>query len=274
MKTQILIALACGVCLLPKQGNAALIVQYDSANYASGTWTDSVSGNNATQAVTANQPTLVPGATPTGKSALLFSPAAPDFLSLTTALNSPAFTSAPAFTIFAVASPNFNYAAQGAFVSGDQYGSLWYAMRGYGFNNAQDLTSIGTGAFAGGTGPSSGSGWNVFAASFDGANTLTFYLNGVSVFTNTSAGGTFTQGITTIGAGGPDLGNQWAFDGSLAALRVYDTGPAGLGSSVAAISTQLADTYITVPEPSTLVLACVAGVLLLLSSRRRVQNRS
>ena len=100
----------CGVCLLPEQGNAALIVQYDSANYVSGTgtWTDtSGNGNNATQATAGNRPTLVAGATPSGQPALQFNYSAPDALNLTTAIGGAAFTPLPTSRTLPWRAPSF-----------------------------------------------------------------------------------------------------------------------------------------------------------------------
>ena len=155
---------------------------------------------------------------------------------------------------------------RGSLISGSYY-SAQYNIQNYSAPNGQHFERFGgTGIIAG---PASPAGWNVFALTYNGT-TATLYLNGSSV----ASAAVSTQFIdpssnpsplTTIGGAGPDGGEGNDFFGQIAALRVYDT--AMSPASIASLSAQLAQTY-TSPEPSTLVLAGIAGVLMLFWRRR------
>ena len=256
-------ALVCAVYFAAaRPGQASAVLQYDSANYnyALGTWTDTASGNNATQTGTA-RPTLVPGATPNGQAALNFNPAASQWLNLTTSLSSPAFEGTPTFSIMVVAKPNYNNnSSRGQFIVGGN-DSISYAVEGYSAVNAQHLEGFQVGP-PGGTTSSMGLGWNVFAVTYDGA-TADFYKNGAQVYSVATVG-TFSSPLTMIST--PSY-TATPFDGQMAALQVYNT--ALSSGQIATFSTALATEYIDIiPEPSTVLLFGMGGLLMWIRRRR------
>ena len=223
----------------------ALVLQFDSVNYAAGTWTDtSGNANNATQSTGGLRPTLVWSATPGGKPALQFD-GADDFLSLTTALSSPAFTTSPNLTFVTVVK---NYKAD---TSGGTFTSTF--IGNWGAASLSMNSGSGVGGVVPGQGriylstPGIGGGgysdfvaknqWMIYAGTYDGSAGK-FYTNGVQVTTGFFSALAPPNPVTTIGGFASPGG---FLEGQMAALYVYDAALGG--AAVGTISSQLYETY-------------------------------
>jgi hypothetical protein len=237
--------------------HAALLLDYDAANFNTGTgvWTDT-SGNadNAISVGGNGSPTLTPNATPTGQPALTFAPGRE--LALTSFILTPAFSSSPSFTLLAVER------GPGMLLSGYGTGDLgWRINAGLGYKSeltAMNVADIGPSASV--VNPAD---FHLFGVTYDGTTTR-FFLDGVADGTAVNSL-TFPGGIVYIGVDGGFGSNP--FQGDLAALEVYDTVLSG--GALASAQSALMGTYIeAVPEPGTLLFG-VALVGIVASRRRR-----
>lgn len=269
------LAVVGAVLLAGQAGQAALVLELDSANYnvGTGTWTDTSGNNNhATPAQWGIVP-LAAGTTPTGESALQFVGAVNNpRLVITTPLNSAAFTTAPSFTAFVVVRSDADLAGTRAFFGFNSAGSGIQKSPAFRINGQSDgvsaegltltrmnnsdvlivdpVLTLTPGVF------------HVVAVTCEFGGNTTFYVDGSPVGSGPTGAG-FLNGIALIGAGGLNMQN---YQGLMSALYIYDsvlTSP-----EIASVNTQLATTYI-VPEPATMGLL-VLGIALMGGSRRRV----
>lgn len=209
-------------------------VQFDSLDYSglsTGIWLDSSgNGNNATQTNPAQRPSLLSKATPSAAASLLFPNAsAPNTtgLSLTTALSSPQFTSAPRFTAIVVAKSNPANPGAKAFFGGNN-GSPALRINGVANNSSGlqreglDFSSLNTAYVATADSCIDPTMFHVFAMTVDSSqNNVTVRVDGKNVISSPLNGRTFPSGISSIGSGALGLASQ-GFDGQIAAVYLYD----------------------------------------------------
>lgn len=228
-------------------------------------WADqSGNGNNAVNATSGQQPSLISNAV-AGKPALRFDGIDDSLISVTGALtgNTPhtiflvsKFTSASAFAGGAVLYSGTAGGNQNSTLGSQKDGRLW--VGGYGeddatpySNSAGDLASnVGTTQFR-------------LTEKLYSAGNFKGYLDGVKVIDGNGA--TYNLGNTETGVGRQfDTGTYYA--GDIAEVLIYNT--ALSDSDRTAVEAYIAGRYL--PEPSTTVLAGVAGIGMLARRRRRV----
>jgi hypothetical protein len=258
--------LALGFATAPL-ARASLVLQFDSTNYVAGTWTDtSGNANHATQGTVGSQPTLT-GSTPLGKPALVFD-GTDDLLGLTTALSGAAFTTSPNFTMLTVVNnkqPDSSFHIS-PFISGSGADNATFENHtgaGVGGPGRLYLSNPGiNGAYSDFVNTN---GWDIYAVTYAGGGigNLAFYTNGVLVATGAGSLTTFANPITQIGG----HSGRGFFRGQMAALYVYDT--ALSSTDVRQLSIETSYSYLTIPEPSTVMLFAVGGLVLW---RRRSRN--
>ena len=241
--------------------HAALILDFDAANYNAGTqvWADtSGNANNAVGPGPANSPTLTPNATPTGQPAVTFLQGF-EYLDLTTHLNGAAFTSSPSFTLLAVVRKTEANGTE--LLSGNGLGGT----EGIGYildaNNRQMLAKNNIVAIGSSASASDYTHFHLFGVTYDGT-TARFFLDGVADGTAVNSQ-TFNTGIFDIGIQGGT--GAAGFSGDVAAIEVYNTVLSGAALSNA--QNALMTTY--VPEPGTAALLGVALVGIAAVRRRR-----
>ena len=248
----------------PSTGHAAMVLNFDSANYNAGTgvWADtSGNANNAFQLSTPNRPTLTLNATPSGHSAVTFTQAQLQYLDLTAHLNGAAFTSAPSFTLLAVARhPGTN----GEYLLSGNAGAGFTGTEGIAFvldgNNRSILAKNNIVAIGSSTSATDHTNFHLFGVTYDGT-TARYFLDGVADGTAVNSQ-TFFTGIFDIGVqAGTGAGG---FIGDMAAIQVYDTALSG----AALANAQNALLTTTAPEPASAALLGL-GTLLLAARRRR-----
>ena len=204
----------------PSTGHAAMVLNFDSANYNAGTgvWADtSGNANNAFQLSPSNRPTLTLNATPSGHSAVTFTQAQLQYLDLTAHLNGAAFTSAPSFTLLVVArhqDTNGQFLLSGDGNSGAQ--GVGYYLNG---NNRSVLTKNNIVDLGSSASATDHTNFHLFGVTYDGT-TARYFLDGAADGTVVNSQ-TFLTGIYDIGVQGGT--GAAGFIGDMAAIQVYDT---------------------------------------------------
>lgn len=105
--------------------------------------------------------------------------------------------------------------------------------------------------------------WNFVAVSYNGAGQVSYYVNGQAA--GTVSGNLYNYNINTYTVGGNLIGGTstvGSYEGSMANVSVYST--ALSSSQIEAIYTASA-----VPEPSSLVLGSISGLIVVAAALRR-----
>lgn len=259
MRKFIIGGLLVAVGVAASQVRAALVLDLKSADYnaTTGTWTDSSgNGDDATQVTAANRPTLVAGGAPNTTSPVVRF-ASGQYLTLNTGISS------TAYTVLAFVRPGDATNNPKTMISGDA-GSLQYRIGGDSANgDKQELIRRSQANLGIGTGVLSTSAFSNINLAVDGTGG-TFRLNGAA---DGTTGGLVTTAAATIigsagnGANAPNEG----YVGDIAELQVYNT--VLTTAQIQTIEANYNTTY--APEPASLTLCAIGGMVLLGRRRRR-----
>ena len=242
----------------PSASAQTLEAQLQAANYnpITGVWYDnSINANNATFSFVGATPTLVPGVTPSGASAVSIVGSSGSYGNGTRFSFLSPISGASGYTVFAVCEPTTGL-GRNSLTGGSSSGALEYDI----YNGPQDYLQEYQSDNGHGNATISTSSFSLIdlAVSSSGAS---FRLNGAS--DGNVAGGTFGSPITEVGnnEGGGDY-----FSGYIAEIDIYS----GVlsGAQISAVESQLTTEYLTpTPEPAT--FAMLAGGFGLLFATRR-----
>ena len=234
-------------------GAQSLALQLKAANYAGGVWTDT-SGNadNATYSGS-SAPTIVPGATPNGSTAI-------DLSGIGSLLLGTSIPYASGYTVFAFVEPTTGN-GRNALTGGSSPNALEYDI----YNQHQDYLTEYTADVGHGNATIPTTSFSLIDVAVNSSGAA-YDLNGAS--DGTVGGATFGSAITRIGnnEGGGD-----GFAGDVAEIDIY-TGVLN-STQISAVESTLTAEYVTpVPEPTAwAMMAGGCGMLLAFRRFRRIQ---